>query len=55
MLETTLTKYRFFDLRWNRPLSSREGSYLLKVVLGEFVCNAQQLSTGVCVSEGPDA
>lgn len=30
-------------------------SYLLKVVLGELVCNAQQLAAGVCVCEGPDA
>ena len=30
-------------------------SYLLKIVLGELVCNAEQLAAGVCVGEGPDA
>lgn len=30
-------------------------SYLLEIVLGELVCNAQQLAAGVCVCEGPDA
>lgn len=30
-------------------------SYLLKVVLGELVRNAEQLAAGVCVCEGPDA
>lgn len=29
--------------------------YLLKIVLGELVCNAEQLAAGVCVCEGPDA
>lgn len=27
----------------------------MKIVLGELVCNAEQLATGVCVCEGPDA
>lgn len=31
------------------------GSYLLKIVLGELICNAEQLAAGVCVSKGPDA
>lgn len=30
-------------------------SYLLKVVLGEFVRDAQQLPAGVCVGKGPDS
>lgn len=30
-------------------------SYLLKIVLRELICNAEQLSAGVRVSEGPDA
>lgn len=30
-------------------------SHLLKIVLGELVCNAEQLAAGVCVREGPDA
>lgn len=30
-------------------------SYLLKIVLGKLVSNAEQLATGVCVCEGPDA
>lgn len=29
--------------------------YLLKVVLGELISNAEQLATGVCVCEGPDS
>lgn len=27
----------------------------MKIVLGKLVCNAEQLATGVCVCEGPDA
>lgn len=30
-------------------------SYLLKIVLSELVCNAEQLATGVCICKGPDA
>lgn len=30
-------------------------SYLLKIVLGELVRNAEQLAAGVCVCKGPDA
>lgn len=29
--------------------------YLLKVVLGELVCNSEQLTAGVSVCKGPDA
>lgn len=29
--------------------------YLLEVVLGELVCDAEQLAAGMCVCEGPDA
>lgn len=31
------------------------GSYLLEIVLGEFICNAEELAAGVCVSKSPDA
>lgn len=30
-------------------------SYLLKIVLGELICNAKQLTTGVCVCKRPDS
>lgn len=29
-------------------------SYLLKIVLGELVCDAEQLAAGVRVCKGPD-
>lgn len=29
--------------------------YLLEIVLGELVCDAEQLAAGVRVCEGPDA
>lgn len=41
------------DLRQTCPSHCR--SYLLKVVLGELVSDAQQLTTGVCVCKGPDS
>lgn len=33
----------------------RTFSHLLEIVLSEFVCDAEQLAAGVCISEGPDA
>lgn len=49
------TEKKNFNRDFCKAAAQRETFYLLKIVLGELVGDAEQLAAGVRVCEGPDA
>lgn len=52
----TLVQHLIFrNFKGLQTVVMHPSSYLLEIVLGELVCNAEQLAAGVRVCKGPDA